>query len=81
MKKTEWIKLLENLPGDPEVCVFDWMKNLSDASGGSSRAGIYTDVEIRLESGTDIPNGDEPWISVSFKNTDYIIDEFDISAN
>ena len=81
MKKSEWIKILENLPGDPEVCIFDWMKNMRDSALEASGSGIYPDVEIKLESGDDIPKGDDPWISVSFKNPDYIVDELDISAN
>jgi len=68
MKKSELIKQLELIPGDPEVAILDWLTNLDEDSGEGSKAGIYPGFEVEYKDEDEIPEGCEPWIALSFQN-------------
>lgn len=67
MKKSELIQKLKEIPGDPEVCIFDYRKNLAHDDGDGASAGIYPDIHVELISNEDDPEF-VPWIGMEFKN-------------
>ena len=89
MKKDDVIKELQAIPGNPEVCVFDWRKSIGEADADPTSIGIYPDLEIDIVGKDEIPKGSEPWIGIGFENTDYdedgryiplLEDDFEVSA-
>lgn len=69
MKKNELIEALQAIEGNPEVCILDWKTNLNADSGDGSNEGVHHFV-IELQGPDDIPNGQEPWVALSFDNPD-----------
>jgi hypothetical protein len=67
MKNSELIILLNNLPQDAEVCIFDWRKSLFNSDGEGNGIGIepFFKVELINES-VNIP-----FIALAFENDDY----------
>jgi len=74
MKKSELIKQLELIPGDPEVAILDHKKNLLDDCGDGSTLGIYKDIEVAPMNEDAIPEGATPWLALSFDNPDETIE-------
>lgn len=78
MKKSELIARLNEIPGDPEVAIFDHLKNLHYDDGDGCSAGIYQQIEVGLITNDGLPP-DHPavvdqmkaWIAISFPNEDY----------
>lgn len=68
MKKSELIKQLEAIPGDPEVAILDYLTNANEDAGEGSREGIYKDFQVEMQDEAEIPDGKEPWIALSFEN-------------
>ncbi len=73
MKKHELITLLEQIPDNMEICIFDHRKNFDSCDGGTGEAsgGIYDKFEVSpiLEDG--ISEGYKPFVTLSFDNPDY----------
>jgi hypothetical protein len=82
VKKSELIQKLESMPGDPEVALFDWRKNVLDDLGVGSSSGIYPDFDIELMADTEEREGisaedraKAPWIAFVYTNESFD-DEF-----
>ena len=69
MKKEELIQKLQDLPGNPDIAVLDWRKNLHDDIGEGSSSGIYFDIGMEL-----FENEDVSVALISFNNDDYTDD-------
>jgi hypothetical protein len=83
MKKSELIKKLQEIPGDPEVCLLDNLMNMYYDDGDGSSAGVYPDFDIHMITTEDLPADHPavedqmlPWLAISFKNEEYT-DVFD----
>jgi hypothetical protein len=70
MLKDELIARLQQIPGNPEVCIFDIKRNLADDTGEGSSAGLYPNIEISVHDRATSRVGDEcgPWIGLGFDN-------------
>lgn len=68
MKKSDLIKQLNEIPGDPEVCVFD--VNLSEmrASEEPSSEGVFKDFSVEL---MPMYNEDKEFVVLEFLNNFY----------
>lgn len=81
MKKSELIKKLEAVPGDPDVAIFDHEKNAHDDIGDGSSVGVYSDIQVEMinidinpKDWAELHEDDpmpKPWLALCFKNEDY----------
>lgn len=80
MKKNDLIALLQAVPGNPDVAVFDFQKNSYDDTGDGSHAGIHPGFKIEMVNDDVDPQewasvSDEPmpapWLAICFMNEDY----------
>lgn len=71
MKKSELINQLNAINGDPEVCVFDWRKNLAHDDGDGTGVGVEPNFKIEMMSQDDVTDDSKPFIALSFENDDY----------
>jgi hypothetical protein len=69
MLKNDLIEQVRAIPGNPEVCLFDWQRNIKEDSGDGSGCGVYSEFDVSLQGKDEIPEGTEPWIAVGFKNS------------
>ncbi|HTD95139.1 MAG TPA: dATP/dGTP pyrophosphohydrolase domain-containing protein [Chitinophagaceae bacterium] len=70
MKKSEFIARLQDIPGDPEVAIYDGLRNLHEDTGedeGTS-AGIYPGFRIEFFDDATVPENGEPFIGLCFDN-------------
>ena len=80
MKKSELIAKLNAIEGDPEVCIFDHIRNMKEDSGEGSGEGVYSNFSVDHITGEDLPDVDpneepfKPWIALGFENL-YIDEE------
>lgn len=82
MKKSDILKKLNEIPGDPEVAIFDWRKNVLDDLGVGSSSGIYQEFDVELMEDTEQREGVSPedraqasWIAFVYTNESFD-DEF-----
>jgi len=71
MKVNELIALLQTMPQDAYVVVFDHEKNLYHADDEPNGDGLYDDFEVELNPDIEINNGDHtdvPVVTISFKS-------------
>jgi hypothetical protein len=78
MKKSELIKKLEEIPGDPEVAILDWRKHALDDLSEGTGSGIYTDFRIEKIEDTEEREGVSSeeqalatWIAFSYTNESF----------
>jgi len=70
MKVSELIALLQTMPQDAHVVVFDHEKNLYHADDEPNGDGLYDEFEIELNPDIEMNNGDHsdiPVVTISFK--------------
>lgn len=79
MKKSQLIKKLQEIPGDPEVAILDHLKNLYNDDGDGTSEGVYPEFEIEMINVEDLPPDHPavvdqmlPWLAISFKNEEYV---------
>lgn len=70
MKKSELIERLHTIPGDPEVCLMDFKKNINSDSGDGSGEGIYPKFDVEMVTTEDVTDDSEPFLAISFDNPD-----------
>lgn len=68
MKVRELIQELKFYNEDLDVVIFDWRKNAAYADEDGSSEGVYSPVEVSLESNED----NDDFISISFNNEDFL---------
>lgn len=67
MKKSELIKELEKIQGDPQVCITDWRKNIHHADDEPQGHGIEPKFKVEfIKESVNIP-----FVALSFENDDY----------
>lgn len=74
MLKEDLIKRLQDIPGNPEVRILDYKRNLLEADEDGATEGIYSNFEV--EEIKPIPEKSHlmKWIALAFKNK-YIEEE------
>jgi hypothetical protein len=65
MKNKDVIEMLSKLDGELEVCIFDWRKNIYNATAEPTSEGIDSQFTIGTLDGT------KPFIGLAFSNDDY----------
>lgn len=76
MKKSELVKLLEKVPDDMEIGIFDYRKNVRYDFGHGSKVGLYFDFKVEYVDPGDAFDKFFPWVALSFAN-----EEFDDSGD
>lgn len=66
MKKSDLINQLTAIPGDPDVCITDLVKNANDVDNDASANGIYADFDVEHLKGESVPETAKEFISLSF---------------
>jgi hypothetical protein len=69
MKKKEFLKLINELPDNAEICVFDWRKNIYESDSDGTSAGIYPNFDIEF-----IDDAKPKFYALSINNDDYTDD-------
>ena len=67
MNNSELILILNNLPQDAEVCIWDWRKNIFNADDDGNGIGIEPKFTVEYLN----ENVSTPFIAISFENDDY----------
>jgi hypothetical protein len=67
MKKTEMIKFLEAVPGDPEIFILDLVKNASAADADGTSDGVYPVADVEHFEGVKLPENSKPFIAIEFE--------------
>jgi hypothetical protein len=69
MKVEELRMHLSDVPNGTEVCIFDYRKNLHNASDEPQSDGVHNKFSVEF-----IKEGVPPFIALAFKNDDYLPD-------
>lgn len=71
MKKEKLIEILQGMPEDTEVCIFDHRKNLDRDFGDGSSDGVHSDFEVEVITKENVTEDSKPFIALMFDNDDY----------
>ena len=64
------LKLIQELPDDKDIVIFDHRKCRDDDDGSGSSEGIYHDFTVESYTADEIENGSIPYSALVFDNPD-----------